>query len=190
LATVFGIVTQAGGDVSIYTELGIGTTVRAYLPATTQTAPAAPSSDAIPSLSAHGETVLLVEDEEMVREPTRRMLVRNGYVVLTADNALDALEIVSSHSGPIDLLLTDVVMPGRSGKDLASDVVARRPATKLLFMSGYSENVIVHDGVLDAGVNLIEKPFSADDLLHWMRSILDAGSGVVPPRSRRERHEL
>jgi DNA-binding response OmpR family regulator len=117
---------------------------------------------------------LLVEDEEMVREPARRMLVRHGYQVLAASTGHDALKVLSEYTGVVDLLLTDVVMPGLSGKDLAIDVVAHRPKTKVLFMSGYSQDVIVHQGVLDAGVHLIEKPFSADGLLRKVREVLDA----------------
>jgi PAS domain S-box-containing protein len=176
LATVFGIVTQAGGAVAIYSEPGLGTTVRVCLPAMVGAEPEPLHSRPSASLMAHGETVLLVEDEEIVREPTRRMLARSGYAVMEAANAEDALELMRAHSGVIDLLLTDVVMPGRSGKDLSVDVLAQRPDTKVLFMSGYSENVIVHQGVIDKGVNLIEKPFSVDDLLRRIRDILDGDS--------------
>jgi PAS domain S-box-containing protein len=173
LATVFGIVTQAGGSVAIYSEPGLGTTVRVCLPATAYAKPEARSEQPSASLRARGETVLLVEDEEIVREPTRRMLARSGYTVLEASNTDDALELMRAHSGVIDVLLTDVVMPGRSGKDLSVEVLKQRSETKVLFMSGYSENVIVHRGVIDEGVNLIEKPFSADELLRRIREMLD-----------------
>jgi two-component system, cell cycle sensor histidine kinase and response regulator CckA len=176
LATVFGIVVQARGSVAIYSEPGLGTTVRVCLPATAHAKPEARSTRPSASPRARGETVLLVEDEEIVREPTRRMLARSGYAVLEASNTGDALDLMRAHSGVIDLLLTDVVMPGRSGKDLSVEVLAQRPGTKVLFMSGYSENVIVHQGVIDEGVNLIEKPFSADDLLRRIREILDGDS--------------
>jgi hypothetical protein len=176
LATVYGIVRQAGGDVTIESSDGSGTTIRVDLPATS-----APRSSRRPtppdvSLREQGETVLLVEDEAIVRNPAQRLLTRHGYTVLTASNAAAALEIAAEHPGPIDLLLTDVVMPGRSGKDLSVDVVALRPTTKVLFMSGYSYDVIVHQGVLESGVNLIEKPFSPDDLLRKVRRILDGAS--------------
>jgi PAS domain S-box-containing protein len=176
LATVYGIVTQAGGDVAIYSEVGLGTTIRVSLPATCDEAsdPRAPNPE-VP-MAARGQTVLLVEDEEIVREPTRRILLKHGYTVLTARNSDDALYIVRAHSGAIDLLLTDVVMPGRSGKDLSVDVTALRPEIKVLFMSGYSQDVIVHQGVIDEGVSLIEKPFSADDLLRKIHDELLAHS--------------
>ncbi len=173
LATVYGIVTQAGGDIVIYSEQGLGTTIRVNFPATSDAVVVPRNGSADMPGSARGETVLLVEDEEIVREPARRMLVKHGYTVLAAADAEEALAMVKDHSGAIDLLLTDVVMPGRSGKDLSLDVATLRPATKVLFMSGYSQDVIVHQGVLEEGVQLIEKPFSADALLRRVRATLD-----------------
>ncbi len=139
--------------------------MRVFLPAAIESEPAADDTVSPLRSSARGETVLLVENEEIVRVPAGRILSRSGYKVIEAANARDALEIARRHPGTIDLLLTDVVMPGPSGKELAMDVLAQRPATKVLFMSGYSENVIVHKGVIDQGVNLIEKPFSGEELL-------------------------
>jgi PAS domain S-box-containing protein len=175
LATVYGIVRQFGGDVSIYSELGHGTTIRVCLPATFDKATPRHDLRADDARSAKGETILLVEDEAIVREPARRLLARHGYVVLAGANAEEALVIVREHPGQIDLLLTDVIMPGLSGKDLSVEVIALRPATKILFMSGYSHDVIVHQGVLEEGVSLIEKPFSSDDLLRRVRDLLDHG---------------
>jgi PAS domain S-box-containing protein len=175
LATVYGIATQAGGDVVIYSEPGLGTTIRVNLPATSEAKSPARAGAPDALLAAKGETVLLVEDEEIVREPARRMLGKHGYAVLAAANAEDALVIVREHSGDIDLLLTDVVMPGRSGKELSIEVAALRPSTKVLFMSGYSHDVIVHQGVLEEGVHLIEKPFSAEGLLRKVREVLNGG---------------
>ncbi|MEY2444953.1 MAG: hypothetical protein QOE00_1533, partial [Ilumatobacteraceae bacterium] len=173
LATVFGIVTQAQGAVTIYSEPGVGTTVRIHIPAS-PAEPEQPSVASAPRRSLAGvETILLVDDEEMVREPARRLLARFGYSVLDTSNADDALEIVRRHAAPIDLLLTDVAMPGRSGKELSDQLLAVSPATKVLFMSGSSRNVIVRNGVLDDDVNLIEKPFSANDLLRRVRATLD-----------------
>jgi PAS domain S-box-containing protein len=174
LATVYGIVTQNKGDVVIYSEPGLGTTIRVNFPVTSSAEAGPRAGEPELPLDARGETLLLVEDEEMVREPARRMLVRHGYQVLAASTGHDALKVLSEYTGVVDLLLTDVVMPGLSGKDLAIDVVAHRPKTKVLFMSGYSQDVIVHQGVLDAGVHLIEKPFSADGLLRKVREVLDA----------------
>jgi PAS domain S-box-containing protein len=174
LATIYGIVTQAGGDVAISSEVGVGTTIRVDLPATSDQS-SAPRVAMPDVLSARGETVLLVEDEEIVREPVRRLLVRSGYTVLSAPDAAEALAIARDHSNDIDLLLTDVVMPGGSGKELWVDVIDLRPDTKVLFMSGYNQDLIVNEGVLDNGVSLIEKPFSSDDLLRKVRDVLDVG---------------
>jgi PAS domain S-box-containing protein len=176
LATVYGIVTQAGGDVVIYSELDIGTTIRVNFPATAESILAQRDATRPALLEASGETVLLVEDEEIVREPARRMLVKHGYAVLAAADADEALAIAAAHEGEIHLLLTDVVMPGRSGKELSLEMAAIRPSTKVLFMSGYSQDVIVHQGVLDEGVQLVEKPFSADALLRKVRDVLDGGA--------------
>jgi PAS domain S-box-containing protein len=178
LATVYGIVRHAGGDVSIHSEIGQGTTIRVYLPVTSEEA--TPRHDLRPDdlRSAKGETVLLVEDEAIVREPTRRLLDRQGYVVLDAANAEEALVIVREYPGQIDLLLTDVVMPGLSGKDLSLEVLASRPITRVLFMSGYSHDVTLHQGVLEKNVKLIDKPFSSDELLRTVRDVLDHGASA------------
>ncbi|MEO8693967.1 MAG: PAS domain S-box protein [Acidimicrobiales bacterium] len=175
LATVYGIVTQTGGAVTISSEVGVGTTIRVDLPATREST-LAPRSMAPQAPSTRGETVLLVEDEEIVREPVGRMLARSGYTVLAASSATEALAIVREHDSPIDLLLTDVVMPGGSGKVLWDDVIDLRPETRVLFMSGYSQILGANEGVLAEGVSLIEKPFSADDLLRKVRHVLDSGS--------------
>jgi PAS domain S-box-containing protein len=172
LATVFGIVRQAGGDVAIYSEPGLGTTVRILFPALADSNPQRRASEQ-PVPIATNETVLLVEDDATEREPTRRILKGFGYAVLAARNAAEALAIVRCHPGTLDLLLTDVVMTGRSGSELAVDVLAISPTTKVLFMSGHSKTVIVHKGVVDEDVNLIEKPFSADDLSRRVREALD-----------------
>jgi DNA-binding NtrC family response regulator len=119
--------------------------------------------------------VLLVEDEQIVREPTRRLLARSGYTVLDASNADEALQLLADCTGTIDLLLTDVVMPGRSGKELADEVVVRCPGIKVLFMSGYSQDTIAYQGVVEEGVQLIEKPFAGAALLEKIRAVLDAG---------------
>ena len=173
LATVYGIVAQAGGNILIDSELGLGTTIRINLPATKDAM--AKLRDATPDvhLCARGETVLIVEDEEIVREPARRLLAMHGYTVLAAANADAALAILADHPTRIDLLLTDVVMPGHSGRELSAEVLEHRPATKVLFMSGYSHDVIAPQGVLEDGVSLLEKPFSSEDLLGKIRDVLD-----------------
>jgi PAS domain S-box-containing protein len=174
LATVYGIVTQTGGNIVIYSESDLGTTIRVSLPASRENA--IPSSAApIERLpDARNETILLVEDEDIVREPARRMLVRHGYTVLPAANADEAVGLARDHAGEIDLLLTDVVMPGRSGKALAADLAELEHGIKVLYMSGYSQDIIVHQGILEEGVNLIEKPFAAQNLLRQVREVLDA----------------
>jgi hypothetical protein len=172
LATVYGIVTQAGGNITIYSEPGLGTTIRVFLPGTGEE-PAGASAAAKVAWSRGGETILLVEDEDIVREPTRRMLARYGYEVLTAASADEAVRVAEGRLGDIDLLLTDVVMPGRSGRDLAAELLARGARCAVVFMSGYSQDVIVHRGVLDEGVTLVEKPFSSDALLGVVRAALD-----------------
>jgi PAS domain S-box-containing protein len=173
LATVYGIVTQAGGNVILDSESGVGTRIRVYLPATSTAATVVPATPPGVRPASGGETVLLVEDEEMVREPTRRILARSGYAVLAADSADEALRIVADHFGEIELLLTDVVMPGRSGKALAAAVKRVSPATKVLYMSGYTSDVIAFRELSEEGVDLIEKPFASEDLLRKVRDILD-----------------
>jgi len=177
LATVYGIVAQAGGDVVIYSEEGIGTTIRVNLPVSVEEAPVEGVEAVAATSRAAGETVLLVEDEEMVRAPAVRILRRHGYHVLEAANADEAHRIALDEGARIDLLLTDVVMPGRSGKELAAVVREINPRTKVLFMSGYSADVIVHQGVIEEGVELIQKPFAADSLLARVRSVLDGDAG-------------
>jgi PAS domain S-box-containing protein len=185
LATVYGITTQAGGDVVIYSEQGLGTTIRVHLPATQEDTALVRSRHEQASLSACGETILLVEDEEMVRTSARRMLQRYGYIVLEAANADEAIPTAREHLGQLDLLLTDVVMPGRSGKELAAEIMVLSPTTKVLYMSGYSADVIVHQGVIEEGVHLIEKPFSAEALLRRVREILDGVTEEGPTHSSR-----
>lgn len=154
---------------------GDGTVVRVYFPATSEVAIAAESdnSSSRRPLRGQGETILLAEDEVMVREPARRLLTRNGYRVLAAASGEQALEILRAHPAPVDLLLTDVIMPGKSGKDLADEVAVLSPATEVVFMSGYSEDVIAHQGVLDPGLTFMQKPFSAAALLRTVRRALD-----------------
>jgi len=171
LATVYGIVTHSGGRVQLYSEPGHGTTVSILLPAAEdEVAEAAPVQG---SPRGGAETVLVVEDEDALREVTARMLVRHGYRVLTAPGAVDALSIVRSGEVTIDLLLTDVVMPGMMGKELADEVRGLHPDTAVLFMSGYARPVLAEQGTLEEGVELVEKPFSEHQLLVKVRQVLD-----------------
>jgi CheY-like chemotaxis protein len=173
LATVYGIITQAGGHADIHSTPGAGTTFTALLPVTDQTPP--PAEDHVPTghLGHGGETVLVVEDEEALREVTRRILARNGYQVLTAAHGPEALKVIEDTDSPIHLLLTDVIMPHMLGKDLASNARQLQPGIRVLYMSGYAQPVLASQGTLDPGVTLVEKPFSEPDLLHRVREVLD-----------------
>jgi len=172
LSTVYGIVKQGGGYISVYSEVGQGTTFRIYLPQ----CDARTGSDVQP-LSAPvlfgTETVLLVEDDDALRALGIHSLQRHGYKVLDAANGSQAMDIAEKHAGPIHLLLTDVVMPGFSGPELANGLLSFRPEMKVLFMSGYTYELIVGHGVLDKEVTLVEKPFSIDLLLRTVREVLD-----------------
>ena len=174
LATVYGIVTQSGGDVHIYSEPGIGTTFTVYLPATDEPLDAgdAEPATAVPA-GGNGETVLVVEDEPAIREVTRRILERNGYQVMVSGSGAEALALAGDHRGRVDLLMTDVVMPRMLGKEVAERLRAGRPDTKVLYMSGYARPVLASTGTLDPGVILLEKPFSETALLCAVRQVLD-----------------
>jgi two-component system, cell cycle sensor histidine kinase and response regulator CckA len=171
LATVYGIITQLGGYVQIYSEPGLGTTFTILLPETSQPAQERPISPQS-AQGGNGETVLVVEDEAAMLQVTRRLLARNGYQVITAVNGLDAIEVAAGHPGNIDVLLTDVIMPQMLGKEAASRICALYPGVKVLFMSGYTQGVLDTQGVLEAGVNLIEKPFTEASLLAKLREVL------------------
>jgi PAS domain S-box-containing protein len=181
LSTVFGIVKQSGGSIWVYSEAGKGTSFKIYFPRAQ-----GPVSDIVeaPSVASitGSETILLVEDDPRVRSASRTILERAGYHVIEADNGHDALIRSEQHPASIHLLLTDVVMPGMGGRDLAERLRAQRPATKVLFVSGYTDDSIVHHGVLDAGVEFLQKPLTPSSLLRRVREVLDAGA--PPQRSR------
>jgi two-component system, cell cycle sensor histidine kinase and response regulator CckA len=176
LPMVYGIVKQSGGHMSVYSEPGIGTTMKVYLPAT-EALPGEvpPLDDSTPSVPAATgtETILLVEDDERVRRFTRTVLEDLGYQVIEAEDGNTALEQADA-GGEIHLLLSDVVLPRLGGREVAQRLAPRRPQMRVLFISGYTENAIVHHGVLDAGLNFLPKPFSPDSLARKVREVLDA----------------
>jgi two-component system cell cycle sensor histidine kinase/response regulator CckA len=178
LATVYGIVKQSGGDIWVYSEVGRGSTFKIYLPRT-DGAPEAPLRETTRMRPKKGsETILLAEDAEVLRRLLREILVQHGYTVLLAGNGAEALQRSREHTGPIHLLVTDMVMPQMSGRELASRLLPQRPETKILYMSGYTEEAIATHGVLDAGTAFLEKPFSPDSLARKVREILDAARHV------------
>jgi PAS domain S-box-containing protein len=172
LATVYGIVTQAGGSVSLSSEPGFGTTVTVLLPVS-GSAPLGPEVSEPVRTSGHGETLLVVEDEDALRDVAGRILSGAGYRVLAADGGAQALELAALHEGTIDLLVSDVVMPGMLGKELAERLTGVRPDTRVLYMSGYAQPVLASRGTLEPGVALLGKPFTAADLLSAVRMRLD-----------------
>src|SRR2546428_9092322 len=160
LATVYGVVKQSGGFIWVYSELGKGTSFKIYLPRVEE-AVEAPSATSIPAELPHGSgTILLAEDEQDVREITREFLALSGYTVLEAKDGIEALEAARNHMGKIDVLLTDMVMPGMSGRDLAAHLALLRRGIKVIFMSGYTEYSTTHYGGLDPSTALLTKPFS------------------------------
>jgi CheY-like chemotaxis protein len=172
LATVYGMIKQTGGDIWVYSEPEQGTTFKLYFPCVAEAVSESAGGDVDLARRSGGETILVVEDEAAVRDLTVRILRQLGYTILTAASGEEALEIGRSHAGHIDLLLTDVVMPNMSGRQLADHLHASRPGTKVLFLSGYTENTVVHHGVLDAGVDFLPKPFSRENLSRKLREIL------------------
>jgi CheY-like chemotaxis protein len=172
LATVYGIVKQSGGHIRVYSEPGAGTTFRIYFPRTDAVLDAR-TADTGESLPRGTETILLVEDEVEVRSLARDVLERLGYTVLESGLPTDAILIAKRHVGIIDLLLTDVVMPRMSGRTLADAVTAERPGIKILFTSGYTDDAIVRHGVLEPGIQFLEKPFTLHALAVKVRAVLD-----------------
>jgi len=173
LATVYGIVKQNKGFVDAHSELGKGTAFTIYLPRHVGKAVPVRLDGATGTVAPGRETILLVEDEAPLLEITQRMLERRGYKVLTASSPGQAIQLAREHAGTIDLLITDVVMPEMNGRDLAKNILSLYPQTKRLFMSGYTADVIAHQGVLDKGVFFIQKPFSAQDLAATVRKVLE-----------------
>jgi two-component system cell cycle sensor histidine kinase/response regulator CckA len=172
---VFGIVQQGHGTIWVYSELGVGTTFKVYLPCVDQEADVASVSLAPATLSG-SETILLVEDEEQIRVVAREILRKHGYQVIDARNAGEALLHCESQAGKIHLLLTDVVMPQMSGPELARRLLQVRPGVKVLCMSGYTDDALVRHGALEAGMAYLQKPITPETLARKVRLVLD-GNG-------------
>ncbi len=172
LSMAYGIVKQSGGSIEVYSEPDHGTTFKIYLPRVEEPVESLPGKSA-DAPSRGNETILLVEDDEQVRTLARDILIHCGYTVLAADSMPAVVQHCESHSGPIHLLLTDVVMPGAGGREIANQVSARRPGIKVLYMSGYTTNAIVHRGVLDSGTHFLQKPFTPESLAAKIREVLN-----------------
>lgn len=174
LATVYGIVKQSGGDIWVYSEPGQGAVFKIYLPRVAQPESRPRSNHVLAALPQGWETILLVEDEKEVLKLIRTLLQSNGYNVLEAANGGEALLICEKYSGPIHLLITDVVMPHMSGHELVERLTSLRPGLRALYMSGYPDEAIVHHGMMTPGLFFLQKPFTPADLARKVRSILDA----------------
>jgi PAS domain S-box-containing protein len=181
LSTVYGVVKQSGGNILVRSEVGKGASFKVYLPQVNATEDG-PAENAASDVSLGTETVLLVEDEQMVRDMSRHILEASGYTVLEAGSGREAIDICNAHDAPIDILLTDVVMPHMSGPRLSEEVLKIRPGISVLYMSGYTDNAIVHQGVLDEGMPFLQKPFTPDALALKVRECLDSTNkkGLLP----------
>ncbi|HEY7496882.1 MAG TPA: ATP-binding protein [Vicinamibacterales bacterium] len=175
LATVYGIIKQSGGYIAVQSDIGVGTTFTIYLPRTSKEARPTESK---PTETPNGgnETILLVEDQPEVRAIARTLLTRQGYTVIEADGGPQALTLVRSQTAPIHLLLTDVVMPAIGGPELARQLRVIHPELRVLFASGYTDDALAQQGVLQPGSDLIQKPFTREALLQKVRSVLDAAT--------------
>ncbi len=175
LSTVYGIIKQSAGYIWVYSETGKGTTFKIYLPRVREEAEhASLDPELIAPVLGGPETILVAEDQEMVRELVMEILRSNGYSVLLANDGEEAVRVSELYKGTIHMLITDVVMPRMNGRDLVRRILPLRPHMKVIYMSGYTENAIVHHGVLDAGMHFIQKPFRPSDLSSKVREVLDA----------------
>jgi CheY-like chemotaxis protein len=170
---VYGIVKQNDGFINVYSEPGDGTIFKLYFPAQPTRCSSTPGEKEEQPTVTGNETILLVEDDQGVREMATKMLTRLGYQIVPVATPTEAMHFIESGGQSIDLLLTDVVMPGMNGKELADLLARRLPNLKILFMSGYTPNVVAHRGVLSEGVNFIQKPFSRTEMGRKIRQVLD-----------------
>jgi len=180
LSTSYGIVKQSEGDIWVYSVQGKGTTFKIYLPRVNEPLEEIRKEVLKEELPRGNETILIVEDEEEVRKLAGKILERQGYRILEASQGDDALRISERHGGPIDLILVDVIMPGMSCSELAKHLKSPHPKMKVLYMSGYTDNAIVRHGVLEKGVNYIQKPFTMEGLARKVREVLDKDSDRHP----------
>jgi len=176
LSTVYGIVTQSGGTIEVHSEPGLGTTFKIYLPRVEAAVDRVEAHSTMTRAIAESATILLVEDESIVRTLARRILEQHGYSVLEAQHPADALAIAEQHAGPIHLLLTDVVMPEMSGRALAERLAKLRPNIPVLYISGYTDGAIVRHGILAADVILLQKPFTLHDLVSKVHQVLEGST--------------
>jgi len=176
LSMVYGIVKQSGGSIEVYSERGQGTTFKIYLPRIEEPVELQAAKQSLAVRPQGSETILLVEDDDQVRDLTAAILTSCGYIVLSANSARAVISACEQHDGDIHLLLTDVVMPGSGGTEIAQQVLARRPLTKVLYMSGYTTNAIIHHGVFDPGTHFLQKPFTPVALSAKVREVLDGVS--------------
>jgi len=183
LATVYGIVRQSGGHVAVYSEVGMGTTFKVYLPRAESTAGGSKAPAVVRPPPSGTETVLVVEDEDAVRVLNRLALQSAGYTVLEASNGDEALRVAAGHLGAVHLLVTDVVMPGLSGPATAERLAERVSGVRVLFVSGYTDDAVVRHGILHHRVNFLQKPFTPSALTSRIREVLDQG----PPALDRSR---
>jgi two-component system cell cycle sensor histidine kinase/response regulator CckA len=179
LATVYGIVKQSGGNIEFDSQAGVGTTFRIYLPRVAEQSETMETADTSAQFLAGTETILLVEDEELVRNLSKAMLETCGYTVIEARDGLEALKIFAAGDCQPDLLMTDVVMPQMGGRELAEKIKEKMPDIKILFTSGYTDDAVVRHGVIEINTNFISKPFTFDDLSRKVRKILDAEDSKV-----------
>jgi CheY-like chemotaxis protein len=174
LSTVYGIVKQNNGFLTVYSEPGLGSTFTIYIPRSREDSPGTQPAGAENTRQGKGETVLLVEDEPALLAMTRRILEKLGYSVISATGPTEAIHAAGEYDGTIHLLMTDVVMPGMNGHELAKRLLTHRPGLKVLFMSGYTADVIAHQGKLAEGVHFIQKPFSTQDLAAHLQETMNS----------------
>jgi two-component system cell cycle sensor histidine kinase/response regulator CckA len=173
LATVFGIVKQSGGSVEVYSEVGVGTTFKVYLPRADAPAAADATGPVQAAVTRGTETLLVAEDEPAVRALTCHVLRSAGYTVLEAETGEEAVRVADRHAGPVHLLVTDVVMPGGGGRELAETLAERHPGARVLFLSGYTADAVVRHGILGERADFLQKPFTPAALARKVREVLD-----------------